>query len=52
MNLLKRIKNLWTLSSLELKPGLYEFEKNLKPKRKIAQIIKRKSDIDKLLENE
>ena len=49
-NLLKRIKNLWVLSSLELKPGLYEFEKNLKPKRKMAQIIRTKDIIDEINE--
>lgn len=49
-NLLRRIRNLWVLSSLELKPGLYEFQTNLKPKRKMAQIISKKSEIDKILE--
>lgn len=50
MNLIKRLKNLWKLSSLELKPGLYEFQTNLKPKKKMAQIISKKSEIDKTLE--
>lgn len=49
-NLLKRIRNLWNLSSLEIKPGLYEFKSNLEVKRKMAQIIYKKDIIDTLNE--
>lgn len=39
------------MSALEIKPGLYEFQTNLKPKRKMAQVIYKKDIIEQINEN-
>lgn len=50
-NLIKRLKNLWKLSSLDLSPGIYEVRTNLDIKRKQAEIIKKNKSLDFYDEN-
>lgn len=49
--ILKRIKNLWKLSELEVSSdGTYQVSKDLILKPKMAQIIKRENPIEEFLE--
>lgn len=48
-NLIKRIKNLWKISSFDIEQGTYDFKPNLKPKKRMATIIKTEDKINKFL---
>jgi len=51
-NLLKRLQNLWKLSSFEVSEGLYQFKPNLPPEKKLIKIIKKESPIEELIKYE
>lgn len=52
MKLLKRLKNLWKLSEIELTPDNKEQLVNLSKPKRMAQIIRMDNPVKKILENE